>query len=99
MQDFYIDDLLKSFKTTGEAVEVTKQLQELLTRGGFKLTKFMSNAREVPGTFQPEDRPSTVKNLDLKCDSLLVDHTLGIHWNVEDDRNPQRHPVFDCYDI
>ena len=47
MQDFYVDDLLKSFKTTGEAgeaVEITKQLQELLTRGGFKLTKFMSNA-------------------------------------------------------
>ena len=30
-----------------------------------KLTKFMSNAREVLGAFQPEDGAPTVKNLDL----------------------------------
>ena len=85
MQDFYVDDLLKSFKTTGEAVEITKQLQELLARGGFKLTKFMSNKREVLRAFQPEDHAPTFKNLDLKLDSLPVDRALGIHWNVEDD--------------
>ena len=85
MQYFYVDDLLKSFKTNGEAVDITKQLQELLTRGGFKLTKFMSNAREVLRAFQPEDRAPTVKNLDLKFDSLPVDRALGIHCNVEDD--------------
>ena len=84
-QDFYVDDLLKSFKTTREAVEITKQLQELLTRGGFKLTKFMSNEREVLRAFQPKDRAPTFKNLDLKLDSLPVDRALGIHWNVEDD--------------
>ena len=85
MQDFYVDDLLKSFKTTGEVVEITKQLQKLLARGGFKLTKFMSNEREVLRAFQPEDRAPTFKNLDLKLDSLPVDRALGIHWNVEDD--------------
>ena len=79
MQDFYVDDLLKSFKTTGEAVEITKQLQELLTRGGFKLTKFMSNTREVLIAFQPEDCTPTLKNLDLKFDSLPIDCALGIH--------------------
>lgn len=65
MRDFYVDALLKSFKTTRDAVEITKHLQELLTRGGFKLTKFMSNAREVLGAFRPEDRPPTVKNIFL----------------------------------
>ena len=85
MQYFYVDDLLKSFKTTREAVEITKQLQELLARGGFKLTKFMSNDREVLRAFQPEDRTPTFKNLDLKLDSLPVGRTVGIHWNVEDD--------------
>ena len=85
MRDFYVDALLKSFKTTREAVEITKHLQELLTRGGFKLTKFMSNAREVLGAFRPEDRAPTVKNIDLKFDSLPVVRALGIHRNVEDD--------------
>ena len=47
MRDFYVDDLLKSFETTSQAVEITKELQELLAKGGFQLTKVMSNEREV----------------------------------------------------
>lgn len=35
MRDFYVDDLLKSFDTTSRAVEITKELQELLAKGGF----------------------------------------------------------------
>lgn len=45
MRDFYVDDLLKSFETTSQAVEITKELQEVLAKGGFQLTKVMSNER------------------------------------------------------
>ena len=41
--------------------------------------KFMSTAQEVLSAFQPEDRTSIVKNLDLKFYSLPVDRALGIH--------------------
>ena len=54
MRDFYVDDLLKSFETTSQAVEITKELQELLAKGGFQLTKVMSNEREVLNAFPPE---------------------------------------------
>ena len=39
MRDFYVDDFLKSFETTSQAEEITKELQELLAKGGFQLTK------------------------------------------------------------
>lgn len=85
LRDFYVDDLLKSFETTGQAVEVTKQLQELLASGGFQLTKIMSSDRDVLAAFPPEERAPAVKNLDLKLDRLPADRALGIHWNVEKD--------------
>ena len=41
-RDFYVDDLLKSFPNSERAIEVCKQLQSILARGGFTLTKWMS---------------------------------------------------------
>ncbi|XP_020610089.1 uncharacterized protein LOC110048657 [Orbicella faveolata] len=85
LRDFYVDDLLKSFKTSGDAVQITKELQELLAKGGFQLTKVMSNEREVLNAFPPEHHAPAVKNLDLKLNSLPMDASLGIHWDVEVD--------------
>ena len=85
MRDFYVDDLLKSFETTGQAVKITKELQELLAKGGFQLTKVMSNEHEVLNAFPPEHRALAVKDLDLDLNSLPMDRALGIHWDVEAD--------------
>ena len=85
MRDFYVDDLLKSFETTSQVVEITKELQELLAKGGFQLTKVMSNEREVLNAFPPEYRAPAVKDLDLNLNSLPMDRALGIHWDVEAD--------------
>ena len=85
MRDFYVDDLLKSFETTSHAVEITKELQELLAKGGFQLTKVMSNEREVLDAFPPEHHAPAVKDLDLNLNSLPMDRALGIHWDVEAD--------------
>ena len=85
MRDFYVDNLLKSFETTGQAVETTKELQELLAKGGFQLTKVMSNEREVLNAFPPEHRAPAVKDLDINLNSLPMDRALGIHWDMEAD--------------
>ena len=85
MRDFYVDDLLKSFETTSQAVEITKELQELLAKGGFQLTKVMSNEHEVLNAFAPEHRPPAIKDLDLNLNSLPMDRALEIHWDVEAD--------------
>ena len=85
MRDFYVDDLLKFFETISQAVEITKELQELLAKGGFQLTKVMLNEREVLNSFSLEHRPLAVKNLDLNLNSLPMDQALGIHWDVDTD--------------
>ena len=68
LRDFYVDDLLKSFKTTNQAVEVTKELQQLLANGGFQLTKVMSNEREVLDAFPPEHGEVSGQTSKKRCE-------------------------------
>ena len=39
-RNFYVDDCLKSVRSVGNAVEGLDQLREILSRGGFRLTKW-----------------------------------------------------------
>ena len=61
-RSFYVDDLLKSFPTVNQAVNAIKQLQELCSRGGFNLTKFISNKEEVINSVPDDKRKSIVRN-------------------------------------
>ena len=70
LRDFYMDDLLKSLPSEDETAQLALQFIELLSRGGFRLTKFMSNSRYV---------------LAQDLDSLPVERALGVLWNVEQD--------------
>ena len=85
LRDFYVDDLLKSFPDEEEAKSVSKELQCLLAKGGFQLTKWNSNSREVLEEFPVENRAPVVKNLDLESEILPMDRALGVHWDVERD--------------
>ena len=42
-RNFYVDDCLKSTTTVNEAVKLSGDLSKLLGKGGFHLTKWMSN--------------------------------------------------------
>lgn len=75
-RDFYVDDLLKSFPDSTEAKRVTKELQSVLAKGGFQLTKWCSNSREVLEQFPVEGRAPTVKDLDLQAEELPMDSAL-----------------------
>ena len=52
--------------------------------GGFNLTKFMSNSKELLATIPEEKRKEGVKDKDLSGD-LPNDKALGICWNIEKD--------------
>ena len=84
-KDFYVDDLLKSFADEERAVNLSRQIRDLLARGGFQLTKWISNRRDVLPAFPVEERAPHIKDLDLKSESLPLDRALGIHWDVEHD--------------
>ena len=62
--NFYVDDCLKSLPTKEEAISLVTELPELLSRGGFRLTKWVSNEKEVVSQVPISERASTV-NLDL----------------------------------
>jgi transposase InsO family protein len=85
LNSFYVDDMLKSFATEHEAIEVSKSIQKTLQEGGFKLTKWLSNSRMVIESFPPDERAKEVKHLDLDVDTLPTDRALGIKWNAETD--------------
>lgn len=46
-RNFYVDDLLKSIQTISQAATLAVQVTSMLKDGGFHLTKFLSNRREV----------------------------------------------------
>lgn len=63
------------------AIKPSKQLTEVCARGGFNLTKFLSNDRKVLAEIPVEKRATP--SLDLDLDELPVNRALGIRWNIE----------------
>ena len=60
------------------------QLRELLARGGFRLTKWYGNAREVLATIPESERAKPVVILDLE--KLPTETALGLKWNTEENK-------------
>ena len=84
-RNFYVDDYLKSVESQEKAISSVHQLRNLLARGGFNLTKWVSNSRAVLKTIPRQHRASGVRYLDLGNEILPVERALGVRWNVETD--------------
>jgi len=85
-RNFYVNDCLKSVKSVENAVEVVDQLQEILSKGGFRLTKRSCNRSEVLDTIPQVEKALSVVDLDLDKDKLPMQCTLGLHWDMESDK-------------
>lgn len=83
-RNFYIEDCLKSVGSEDNAIRLARQLHELLARGGFKLTKWLSNSKKVIESLPESKRAAQVKTLDF--DKLPVERALGVQWNVASDK-------------
>ncbi|XP_068674574.1 uncharacterized protein [Montipora foliosa] len=82
-RNFYVDDVLKSVPTPEQAVHLASDLVKLLKEGGFRLTKFASNSREVLQSIPSELRASP--NLDLDLDQLPTERALCVYWDAQSD--------------
>ncbi len=82
-QNFYVDNCLKSVPSEEDAVVMVKALSDFCLKGGFTLTKWISNSRTVLQTIKVEHRAKDWKELDLDRDELPVERALGIQWCVE----------------
>ena len=82
-RNFYVDDCLKSVPVVEEAVKLVDQLPRLLARGGFHLTKWVCNRREVLDKIPSQERAPSVMDLDFG--DQQKDRALGIEWNILND--------------
>ena len=81
---FYVDDLLKSFPTVNQAVNAIKQLQEICSRGGFNLPKFISN-KQVIKLIPSDKRKPNVRNELVTPGNLPEEKALVLKWDAEND--------------
>ena len=75
---FYVDDCLVSLQKFDQAKSVLHKARELLSHGGFNLTKFVANDSQLLAKLPESDRASEVK--EFKSDSKSK--VLGLVWNV-----------------
>ena len=83
-RNFYVDGLLKSVDGPKTAMILVKNVEYICKSGGFHLTKFISNNRELLMSIPEDQRRNGVKNADL-IDDLPTEKALGIQWNIPDD--------------
>ncbi|XP_071092716.1 uncharacterized protein [Haliotis cracherodii] len=83
-KSFYVDDCLTSVQSEKMAIEMSHKLREICKKGGFRLTKWISNSRAAIESIPEEERAKEVKDLDID-DALPIERALGVHWCVESD--------------
>ena len=79
---FYADDFVRSEPTVSAAVERAKAVTTIVSHGGFRLTKWLSNSREVLASMPPSERAAPVKDL---TEELPAERVLGAVWNTQED--------------
>ena len=85
LKNFYVDDCLKSVQSSCAAIDLRSQLCELLQKGGFRMTKWSCNSKDVLETIPNADRAPSIFDLDLKAEELPIERTLGVQWSMETD--------------
>ena len=82
-KNFYVDDCLKSVTDEDSAVSLVPKLGQLLSSGGFHLTKWVSNSSNALATIPESERAKSVKDLQLGV--MPSQRALGVKWNLESD--------------
>ena len=75
--NFYVDDLLKSVDNPKTGMILVKNVVDMSRSGGFHLTKFISNNRELLISIPEDQRRNGVKDADLTNDRP-AEKVLGI---------------------
>lgn len=75
-KNFYVDDCLKSTQTIVDAKCLVHQRSDLLSLGGFHLTKWVSNSKEVMEAIPEKERAASVVNID--SEQQPWERTLGV---------------------
>ena len=77
-RNFYVDDLLLSVTKSEKACWIAEDLRGLFKRGGFHLTKWLSNDRRVMQSIPREERHKSIAQVDLGVSVLPEEWALGV---------------------
>ena len=78
-----MDDFVKSVSSAEQAIEIYKLLRAMLAKGGFQLTKWISNCEQTMTSIDQDDRSlSSSKTFEAEPTSPFI---LGLQWNVDAD--------------
>ena len=83
--NFYVDDCLKSVPDDASAIQLAHELYDLLQRGGFRLTKWVSNSRAALKQIPEADHAKAIASIDLEKNALPSERVLGVLWRIESD--------------
>ena len=82
-RNFYMDDFLKSVRTTQEAIKSYHKVRDVLIKGGFDLTKCITSDDEVKSQIPEIDRSTKlVKTFEAEPQSSS---NLELNWNLGTD--------------
>lgn len=84
-RNFYVDDGLASVAKEVEAINLMQKTKALLAESNLRLHKIASNSLKVMEAFPVEERASNFKDLDLEIDSLPLQRSLGLSWELHTD--------------
>ena len=84
-KNFYVDDMLKSVADISTAKTLACAVQQICAKGGFHLTKFVSNSQEVLASIAESDRAKNTVNVNLSQTTVPFERALGVYWCVEND--------------
>ena len=113
LRNFYVDDMVVSLDKVENAINLAREIQDTCRRGGFCLTKFVSNSPQLMESIPRSTWADEIKELDLDHDHMPCQKALGVKWNVQKDDlsfkvNLQEQPmtrrgvlstIFSIYDI
>lgn len=85
LNSFYVDNCLASIGSEEEVINLYSDLRDICARGGFHLTKWITNSCSILAVIPEEERANEVKDLDLDCDLLPVEQALVVRWCLQSD--------------
>ena len=85
LHNFYVDDCLKSVVDEQTGISLISDISALCQQGGFHLTKWTSNSRDVLSNIPLEERSKEIKELNFDVDNIPPERALGVYWTIESD--------------
>ena len=83
--DFCMDNFLSQFQEISVEIKLCIDVIHILQKGGFILTKFISNNRSTFKAFSTKNVSPKLPEINLSVDDIPIERGLRILWNPETD--------------